>query len=378
MEFKLILKKINNTLTKEEETVFNAWFSEDETHRAYFYKVQEYYLKSPDEVDVQKGWSEVSTKINPKAKAKGDWKYAVAVAAVLLLGIFVFVEKKEEPTVVIPKVVETNSIEIGTDKATLTLEDGSNIVLEKGASFEGENLTSNGERIVYTAAPKRAKENKPIAYNVLTIPRGGQFFITLSDGTKVWLNSDSQLRYPVVFAKNKPRQVELVYGEAYFDVSPSSEHNNAHFMVNTREQNIDVLGTEFNVKAYKEDTAIATTLVEGKILLKANEVSKYLAPGQQAKLSIGSNQVSISEVNVSDIISWKDGFFSFKDKPLKEIMLVLSRWYDIEFEIENETIGEVKFNGVFNKKQHIENILKIIENTNEVKFETKGKTVRVK
>ncbi|GAA3579149.1 FecR family protein [Snuella lapsa] len=378
MEFKLILKKINKTLTEEETLIFDAWFSESETHREYFYKVQEHYLTAPDTVDIQKGWGEVSSKIAPKSNKAGYWKYAAAIAAVLLLGIFVFVQKPEHPVEVTPEVVETNAIEIGTDKATLTLEDGSHIVLEKGASFKGENLTSNGEHIVYNTTPKSAEVDKPVAYNVLTIPRGGQFFITLSDGTKVWLNSDSQLRYPVTFASNKPRHVELVYGEAYFDVSPSLEHNNTHFIVNTHEQDIDVLGTEFNVKAYREDPVIATTLVEGKVLVTSADVSEQLVPGQQSRLHIGTDQIDISEVNVSDVISWKDGFFSFKDKPLKEIMLVLSRWYDIEVFMENEAAGDIKFNGVFNKKQHIENILKIIENTHEVKFETKGKTVKVK
>ena len=378
MEFKLILKKINKTLTEEETLIFDVWFSESETHREYFYKVQEHYLTAPDTVDIQKGWGEVSSKIAPKSNKAGYWKYAAAIAAVLLLGIFVFVQKPEHPVEVTPEVVETNAIEIGTDKATLTLEDGSSIVLEKGASFKGENLSSNGEHIVYNTTTKSAEVDKPVAYNVLTIPRGGQFFITLADGTKVWLNSDSQLRYPVAFASNKPRRVELVYGEAYFDVSPSHEHNNTHFVVNTHEQDIDVLGTEFNVKAYKEDPVIATTLVEGKVLVTSADVSDQLIPGQQSRLRIGTSQMDISEVNVSDVISWKDGFFSFKDKPLKEIMLVLSRWYDIEVFIENETVGDIKFNGVFNKKQHIENILKIIENTHEVKFETKGKTVKVK
>lgn len=383
MEFKLIVKKLNNTLTKEEEAIFNDWFSKSDDHSMYFSQVEQAYQESPNVVDLQKGWEEVSGKINlqtlsndKRGKKKSYWQYAAAVAAILILGTLPFILNKNEPAQNTPLVVEKETIQIGSDKATLTLEDGSKIMLKKGESYEANNLLSNGEELVYK--DKAETKNKTIGHNVLTIPRGGQFFITLADGTKVWLNSESQLRYPVAFMNNMPREVELIYGEAYFEVSPSINHNGSHFMVATHEQKIDVLGTEFNIKAYKEDVVIATTLVEGKVLVKNGLTSENLTPGQQSRMNLETNQISVNQVDVYNEISWKSGFFSFKNKPLKEIMLVLSRWYDIEVNIDNNTVENVEFNGVFNKKQNLENILSIIENTNEAKFETVGNTIIVK
>ena len=258
----------------------------------------------------------------------------------------------------------------------MTLEDGTKVILGEGEHYKANNLSSNGEQLVYKAGANPS--DNTVAHNVLTIPRGGQFFITLADGTKVWLNSESQLRYPVSFTNSKPRKVELIYGEAYFEVSPSTDHGGSHFLVSTHEQEIDVLGTEFNIKAYKEDTFIATTLVEGRVSVKNGTTSEYLLPGQQSQMDLETDQISIGQVDVYNEISWKSGYFSFKDKPLNEIMLVLSRWYDIEVSIKNAKLKTLKFNGVFNKKQSLDDILSIIENTNEAKFETVGKTIIVK
>lgn len=383
MEFKLIVKKLNNTLTKEEELVFEEWFSESDSHRAYFAQVEKNYLEFPDAVDSKKGWEEISAKTNSKPQSNKNngngpnyWKYAAAVAAIFILGALPFFIKEKQQVQNTSILVEKDAIKIGTDKATLTLEDGSNVILGKGEHFNANNLSSNGEELVYKTGTKL--DENTIAYNVLTIPRGGQFFITLADGTKVWLNSETQLRYPVSFTSKVPRKVELVYGEAYFEVSPSTEHDGSHFLVSTHEQEIDVLGTEFNIKAYKEDAFIATTLVEGRVLIKSGSNSENLSPGQQSQMNLETQQINVAQVDVYNAISWKSGFFSFKDKSLNEIMLVLSRWYDIEVLIENTKVNNLKFNGVFNKKQNLEEILLIIENTNEAKFETVGKKIIVK
>ncbi|SIQ35997.1 FecR family protein [Maribacter ulvicola] len=383
MEFKLILKKLNNTLTKEEELIFDEWFLESDSHRAYFAQVEKNILKSPDAIDPQKGWEKISSKTNLKPQfVKKDrygfnyWKYAAAIAAIFILGALPFLMKEKHEVQNTPIIVAEDIINIGTDKATLTLEDGSNIILGKGAHYKANNLSSNGEKLIYKSGSKSSKNT--IAYNVLTIPRGGEFFIILADGTKVWLNSETQLRYPVSFTSDQARKVELVYGEAYFEVSSSTEHNGNHFIVSTHEQEIDVLGTEFNINAYKEDAIIKTTLVEGSVLIKSGASSENLLPGQQSQFNMENHEINVAQVDVYNEVSWKSGFFSFKDKPLKEIMLVLSRWYDIEVIIENTHIKNLKFNGVFNKKQNLDDILLIIENTNEAKFETIGKKIIVK
>ena len=377
MEFNLILKKIKNTLTAEEVIIFNEWYSQSEIHREYFNKVKAQFGNKPTSIDTKKGWERISREINPKTKARTYWKYAAAAAIIVFVVSLPFIFKNNpslEPSM--PTLVQQPTIEIGTDKATLTLEDGSSVVLHKGEEYDAGHIKSDGEQLLYETG--KAVPKNDLAFNILTIPRGGQFFITLADGTKVWLNSDSKLRYPVAFTENETRMVELIYGEAYFEVSPSSQHNGSHFKVSTKYQEIDVVGTEFNVKAYNEDPIISTTLVEGKVLVKNGQSFKNLNPGQQSQLDSSTNTFEITEVDVSNEVSWKNGFFSFKKKPLHEIILVLSRWYDVDFKVENTDAVKISFNGVFNKKQNIENILKIIENTNEVKFEIKGKTILVK
>lgn len=304
---------------------------------------------------------------------KPFFKYAIAASVVLLL-TFTTVFKIQNQDA-IAKVVP-NKIEIGTDKATLTLEDGTDVVLEKGKTYNNKNVNSTGKELLYN---KSNSASKKIAYNYLTIPRGGQFAITLSDGTKVWLNSETKLKFPVNFVEGKTREVELVYGEAYFDVSPSTAHNGAGFTVSQKAQEIHVIGTEFNIKAYKDDSNIATTLVEGKVEMQFDNVKQNLIPNQRANFDLKTNKVKIAKVDVYSDICWKDGVFSFEDKPLDEIMKVLSRWYDIQVVFENESIKKEQFNGVLIKDRNIDEILRSIKNSGIIKkYEFKNKTLILK
>ena len=195
---------------------------------------------------------------------KSFFKYAVAASLVFFFGIsFFFIREGVNSE----KSVVNNSILIGTDKATLTLGDGSNVVLRKGGDFQSEVVKSSGKELIYNKSS--TKEVPEVIYNYLTIPRGGQFNVTLSDGSRIWLNSDSQLKYPEQFEEGETRKVELIYGEAYFEISPSSDHNGAPFTVFSNKQEITVMGTQFNLKAYDDDDNIYTTLVEGKVKVQA-------------------------------------------------------------------------------------------------------------
>ena len=300
------------------------------------------------------------------------WKYAAAAIFIgLITTTYVFKSNTSNtPLEVTPRIV--NTIVPGKDKATLTLEDGSLISLEKGASFKTKNAKSNGEQIVY----QNTKSNSSsIKYNYLTIPRGGQFSLKLSDGTEVWLNSESQLKYPVRFIEEETREVELVYGEAYFDVSPSTNHKGAKFKVLNNTQEIEVLGTEFNIKAYKDEVNIYTTLVEGKVAINTPNLKQLLTPNQQSILDTQNNTLSVIKVDVLEVISWKEGVFSFINKPLKDIMKVLSRWYDIDIIFENKELESVEFIGTLNKNQSIDEVLSIMKSFSLNNYEIKGDTI---
>ncbi|MDD7888087.1 FecR family protein [Flavivirga sp. 57AJ16] len=332
---------------------------------------KDYQASEEDFNEVWKNLKENQPRKPTFIKPSRKRRYAVTAAAsvILLISVSVFFNKKEpqssEPVIV------NNHIKAGTDKAILTLENGADISLEKGQSYVTGNITSNGEEIVYGTNRENSKE---IAYNYLTIPTGGQFKMTLSDGTKVWLNSESQLKYPVTFVDGESRQVELVYGEAYFDVSPSTEHKGSKFKVLNQSQEIEVLGTEFNVKAYKDETNIYTTLVEGKIAINLESTNQVLFPNQQSNVNLKDNNIEVLSVDVYREIAWKDGVFSFKNKSLKDIMKILSRWYEIDVVFENKELEDITFNGALEKKLSITNILSIID----INYDIHDKTVLIK
>lgn len=297
------------------------------------------------------------------------WKYAAA--AVIVLGtLFYFAQhdsiNKIETTIVSGKPV----IAPGTDKAILVLGNGKTIILGNGNSYKGNGVTANDKSVTYS------DNSVAIEYNYLTIPRAGQFSLLLADGTKVRLNSETQLKFPNHFIDGKPRFVELVYGEAYFEVSPSSVHKGSHFNVKTKGQNVEVLGTQFNIKAYKDEENLITTLKEGKVVINYAAKKEQLSPGEQSVVSVMASSLRIAPANLDRELAWLNGQFVFDNLTLKDIVKVLSRWYDVEFIIKDETIKNEKFKGQFSKNQNLEVILELIKTTNQIKsYEIKEKTV---
>ncbi|SFD99113.1 FecR family protein [Flavobacterium phragmitis] len=335
-------------------------------------KISDYSL-----INKEKAWNSILEKraqnIVPlyQSKKQSWYKYAAAASLVLLFSVtyFVWNEKAFKSQ---DKIVINKDIEIGRDKATLTLEDGSVVGLEKGTAYSNSNASSNGEKIIYKSGQKATSQ----VFNVLTIPTGGQFNIQLADGTKVWLNSESQLKFPVAFTDGETREVQLIYGEAYFQVSHSTEHKGSHFKVLSKGQNIEVLGTEFNLKAYQDEESIFTTLVNGKVRLSSpNAGSTFLKPGQQSVLDKEGNEFIIKNVEVFNEVSWKEGIFSFNAMPLKDIMKVLARWYDVKVVFRDPKNELVRINGILDKDQKIEEILNIISKTNKIPYEIKEKTI---
>jgi len=330
-----------------------------------------------NQIEKQKDWEQVKSKVEKPASKFVYWHYAAAAVLVGVLVSAYFVKKSffNNSDENIPIIVN-NIIKTGSDKATLTLENGVIIALEKGNNYEAANYISNGEKIVYKPS---ATTTSKIAYNYLTIPRGGQFFIELTDGTKIWLNSETQLKYPVAFIKGETRNVELVYGEAYFEVSPSTKHNGSRFKVFNKNQEIEVLGTEFNVKGYKDEVAIYTTLVEGKVALNFDGQKQKLLPNEQSNFNLETKTLSVTKVDVYNEISWREGVFGFDNKSLKEIMKVLSRWYDMDVVFENKQLEIEQFTGVLGKDQEIVEILNTIKNFGIISnYQIKNKTITLK
>lgn len=378
---KKVVKYLMNTANIKELEVLTNWLKDDQNKQIFKNYIRINYAMdiNTDEFDIENAKKAYLRKIRQnkkqvhKLKIYKIFKYAAAAVIFFGLGYFFQNEASKKPIETTPIFVN-NKIQSGTNKATLTLENGHQIVLDNEIPFQTKNANSNGKELTYEAAKKKTKK---IAYNYLTIPRGGQFFVKLSDGTQVWLNSESQLKYPIAFPKGNTREVELVYGEAYFDVSPSTDHNGSKFKVLNESQEVEVYGTEFNIKAYKEDSAIYTTLVEGKVAVSNALTKQTLIPNQQSRIDLKNKKdITVSFVDVYGEISWKKGFFSFKSKSLKEIMIVLSRWYDFEVVFDRPDIENVKFNGVLSKNDNIEDILTVIKNMKSINaYEIKDKKI---
>ncbi|MEP1487455.1 MAG: FecR domain-containing protein [Algibacter sp.] len=382
---KIIVKYITKSATASDLDTLSEWIKTPANKIAFKDYIQTHYAitYSVNNPDAKKSLERLFLRIKKektlvyRLKKQPIYRYvAAAVVVGLMVSTFFFENSFFNSSVEsIPTIVNRSTIVPGTDKATLTLGDGTIVALEKGNNYQIKNANSNGEKIIYEANNKKTKE---IVYNHLTIPRGGQFHLVLEDGTEVWLNSESQLKYPVSFTDDATREVELVYGEAYFEVSPSTNHKGAKFKLLNKSQEIEVLGTAFNVKAYKDETNIYTTLVEGKVAV-SNAVSKQnLIPNQQLNLDLKNNSITVYKVDVSSEISWIKGVFSFKGKSLKDIMKVISRWYDVDIIFENKDLESIKFKGSLDKNQSIEEILTIMKSNTINNYEIVDKTIILK
>jgi len=384
----LIVKFLNNQATGVELDDLETWIEDSNNSKIFkrYIKINyaiNYNLKKFNADNVKIKLINLKENEQQVLKLRKKRKFVTCIIAASVVGFLftTFIFKDiifNTPSASIPvnEVVSPNIIMPGSDKATLTLEDGSTIELKKEKSFQTKNITNNGTQLIYES--NKQKPTK-VSYNYLTIPRGGQFFIKLEDGTSVWLNSESKLKYPIAFIKGETRKVELVYGEAYFDVSPSTEHQGSKFLVVNQLQEVEVLGTEFNIKAYKDESNIYTTLVEGSVEINTPQIKKILIPSQQSNVNILNNKLSVALVDVQSEISWKDGLFSFKGKKLKEIMKVLSRWYDVDVVFENKALEEITFKGVLGKDQKIEDILLSIKTLSIIEdFKIENKKIILK
>lgn len=264
-------------------------------------------------------------------------------------------------------------IKPGGNKAVLTLSDGSHIALDDVANGEiakesGVQITKTADgRLLYTARP--GLSHVKVGYNTIATPKGGQYRIALPDGTMVWLNAASSLKYPSAFT-GAARNVELT-GEAYFEVA---KNKHLPFMVKTRNQEVEVLGTHFNINAYEDENGVKTTLIEGsvKVRLPSNK-STVLKPGDQSDVL---TNIKVSQVDASSVIDWKQGLFWFNDESIFSIMRQFSRWYNIDVEYRGE-VSNIRFGGQVSRMKNLSQVLRIMELTKSIRFKVEGNKIIV-
>lgn len=315
----------------------------------------------------------IQQKINATKKPRTVTFYNYSSAAAVLIFIiggitFFYNNRKPLKSEALAK-VEKHDILPGTDKAVLTLADGSRVILDGGAAanIQDQNgikisKTADG-KLIYTIENNSPSLKKNITYNTIHTPRGGQYQVVLPDGTKVWLNAASTLKYPEVFVGNT-RSVQLI-GEAYFEVAKNKK---LPFHVISQNQDVEVLGTHFNINGYMDDENTKTTLLEGSVKVSNQKSVGILKPGEQSVISSENSIISvIKDVDMNDETAWKNGLFQFNDTDLKNILKQLERWYDIK--IDYKSIPKKRYNGMVPRRVKLSEVLKMLEKTGNIKFE---------
>jgi transmembrane sensor len=382
-------------LTAEEEAVLNEWMAKDGNREIFestvdndtrlkdfkrFLEIQQQTAAAKERFDVL-----VAGKSVQPANVIGwhKWQTYVAAASVIvlisLIGYKWFGEKKAIPKATAPVIVQNNDVQPGQYKARLTLADGSVLVVD---SFSKDRLVQQGSTNVYNRDGKLVyKENgkaKSVLYNTLSTEKGQIYGTVLSDGTKVWLNSQSSLRYPVSF-NGDIRSVEI-NGEAYFEVAPIRLRSGSKqpFTVKMpHDIEVEVLGTHFNVNSYNDEEAVRTTLLEGKVKVHTSGNSTtVLQPGQQASLNKQTQALNtIDDVDVDEVVAWRYGYFQFKNADLKTVLRQIARWYDVEVEYAGK-VPTMDFLGKLPRNSNLSQVLATLE-TNEVHFTIQGKKIIV-
>ena len=303
-------------------------------------------------------------------------RWSIAASIILLVGLFVGRTINGVRDIHEEQELAKSVMQPGTSKAILMMADGKEVVLEQGQNLnillnERVRVATSSQGIVYEEYGKGMVTEE---YNKLTTPVGGEYSLVLSDGTKVFLNADSELKYPVEFSDGK-RIVDLK-GEAYFEVHKDSLRP---FIVRMNGAEVTVLGTSFNVNTYGDDGQIYTTLVNGAVRVSSvkNGQAEVLKPGMQSVMDVQSGQLTVREVDVEPYVAWREGRFVFRAMTLDLIMRQLQRWYDFEVFYQNSELKDYEFRGVIKRDMDLDKVLSVIKATTNVDFEVKGKVITI-
>jgi transmembrane sensor len=373
-EIAVILQNYKNGIASEAEiALLERWYltyQEPEVH--------ELDLESRAK-DLDRVLSNIKQLQQGKSVKKRMWPIRFSAAAVLflLLAAGIFFYSKYEKTKA--NQLAQQSIVPGGNKATLTLANGKVINLTEAQNGDlskqaGIQISKTADgQLIYTIEDASAADDSKLIYNTISTPKGGQYQLKLPDGSKIWLNAASSLKYPANLTSLNERRVELS-GEAYFEIA--KDHSKP-FIVATNKQEVKVLGTHFNVKDYADDHSTKTTLLEGSVQVTAevNPQPILLKPGQQSNLIAGT--IKVSEVEAEDEIDWKNGDFVFKAENLKSIMRKIARWYNVEVEYQDNVPQDVELEGLVSRSRSITEVLKLMESTDKVHFKFEGRKIIV-
>jgi len=374
--------------TKEETKELFGWIKESKDDALLKDKIKElWHAHNNAEHLPDVDWNTIYEKIisTPVISKRPVWPRIAAAAIILLLlsaaSYFIFNDHAGE------QVARTemhhkdykNDVGPGGNKAILTLANGKQIILDNEATG---TLTQQGNtkiikldsgRLVYNSLNEKPNG---VLYNTISTPRGGQYEIVLADGSKVWLDAASSLRFPTSFT-GKERKVELT-GEGYFEVAHNAD---MPFRVIVNSMQVEVLGTHFNINAYSDEKVIKTTLLQGSVEVRRDSFTRMIKPGEQAQVSYspsGTNDITVRKTDVDAAVAWKNGRFIFQGNNIQSVMRELSRWYNVDVSYQGNVTDE-EFVGVINRSRYenISQILEMLERTRTVSFAINGHSIIV-
>ena len=372
---------VNRLLTRREELddeEVTAWLKEKDHVELLeeIAAIRQKLTEGEGQINDEDEFRRLEENIYDQKSRRMTLRWSIAASIILLVGLFVGrtingVRDMHEEQLLTKSVMQP-----GTSKAILMMANGEKVVLDQARKLdiqlnERVRVASSGQGIVYEENGKGEVKEE---YNKLVTPTGGEYFLTLSDGTRVFLNAASELKYPVEFVGGK-RVVDL-NGEAYFEVQKDSL---CPFIVRVNGAEVTVLGTSFNVNTYGDDGQIYTTLVNGsvRILSEKNGQEEVLTPGMQGVMNIQTGQLTVREVDVESYVAWREGRFVFRTMTLDLIMRQLQRWYDFEVFYQNPELKEYEFRGVIKRDMDLDKVLSVIKATTNVDFDVKGKVITI-
>ncbi len=367
----LVAGHINATLNEEEREELDNWINASDANMRLFGELTdekniETSLAAYKNMQVEEDLQKTKRQIHFKTKTR-FWQYAVAASVIIALSIYIYMTQfqKDKPEII----AEVTDINPGTDKATLTLDNGTVIQLDQLAndtSITGQaRILQNEGTIIYDGKSGGSE----LVYHTLRIPRKGHYQLQLPDGTKVWLNAESSIQYPVAFNGNE-RKVKVT-GETYFEVAKDA---GKPFKVEVGDMTVEALGTQFNINAYEDEPFVTTTLAEGSVLVTKGSTENILRPGQQAQVKDGIFKVT--NADAAAVAAWKNNEFKFSDTPLDMILRQVARWYDAEIVYEDKIVAHL--NARIDRNVPVSKLLYLLEQTGHVHFEVEGNTIKVR
>jgi ferric-dicitrate binding protein FerR (iron transport regulator) len=370
----IILSVLAGDATPGEHEELAAWLAQSADNQKEYdemiriHQITQKTIK-PHTYNIDNAWQKVAAQTI--SKQQRQWitpllRYAAILVSILTIGTYFYMDSAVER-----KPIDITKI----DQPTLVLADGEEVVLdEKSFSIQQSNTTiekTNENKITYQATADTKIKNST---NQLIIPRGKDYQLELSDGTKIWLNSESELTYPSHF--DEDQRIVTLKGEAFFDVAKDANHP---FIVEVDGVNVEVLGTSFNITAYDTDASIATTLVTGSVKLVPEEGStEIIKPNEQYSYNKISKVSTTRTVDTELYTSWIDNYYTFNDATINEIITKIARWHNIEYQFENEQIKETRFSLKIQKETSLANIIDVINFTNELYLEIVNNSIHIK